>query len=62
MHVAHLNVYLEWEDKMVQGRCMRCKRQVEIVNAQEIRMKNGMRAARGTCPICNTIVMRIIGR
>ena len=36
---------------MVKGRCMKCKKQVEMKNIKEITMKNKMRAAKGVCPI-----------
>jgi DNA-directed RNA polymerase subunit RPC12/RpoP len=47
---------------MVEGRCMKCKKQVEIKNPQEVVMKNGMKAVKGTCPTCGTKVFRILGK
>ena len=47
---------------MAQGRCMKCKTQVEIKNEQNIVMKNGMKAAKGTCGKCGTKVFRILGK
>lgn len=47
---------------MVKGRCMRCKKQVEIKNGKEIVMKNKMRAMKGVCPKCDTKVFRILGK
>lgn len=47
---------------MVEGRCMKCKKNVEIKNPQEIVMKNGMKAVKGTCPICGTKVFKIVGK
>ena len=44
------------------GRCMKCKKQVEIKGAKELTMKNGMKAAKGECPTCGTKVFRIIGK
>ena len=47
---------------MVEGRCMKCKAQVEIKNSKEVTMKNGMKAAKGTCGKCGTNVFRILGK
>jgi len=47
---------------MVKGRCMKCKKQVEIKNGKEITMKNKMQAMKGECPKCGTKVFRILGK
>ncbi len=47
---------------MVAGRCMKCKGEVEIKDAKEVVMKNGMKAAKGTCGKCGTKVFRILGK
>jgi len=47
---------------MVEARCMKCKKQVEIKNPEEVVMKNGMKAMKGVCPVCGTKVFRIIGK
>ena len=47
---------------MVEGRCMKCKAQVEIKSAKEVTMKNGMRAMKGVCGKCGTNVFRIMGK
>jgi DNA-directed RNA polymerase subunit RPC12/RpoP len=47
---------------MPTGRCMKCKKQVEIKDPKTITMKNGMEAAQGTCPVCGTKVFRILGK
>jgi len=47
---------------MVEGRCMKCKKQVEIKDAEEVTMKNGMSAMKGVCPDCGTKVFRILGK
>ena len=44
------------------GRCMKCKKQVEIVDEKEVIMKNGMKAVTGTCPDCSTKVFKITGK
>ena len=41
---------------------MKCKKQVEIKNPEEVVMKNGMKAAKGECPVCSTKVFRILGK
>jgi len=47
---------------MVQGRCMKCKKQVDIKDGKETVMKNGMKAMKGLCPACGTKVFRILGK
>lgn len=47
---------------MPEGRCMKCKKSVEIKNGEKIVMKNGMEAIKGVCPECGTKVFRIIGK
>jgi len=47
---------------MAEGRCMKCKKQVEIKDAKEIIMKNGMKALSGVCGECSTKVFKIIGK
>jgi len=45
------------------GRCLRCRKQVEIKDAEEVTMrKTGNIAVRGKCPICGTTIYRIIGK
>ena len=47
---------------MVEGRCMKCKKSVEMKDVEEVVMKNGMKAAKGVCPVCGTKVFRILGK
>ncbi|MBI2664198.1 hypothetical protein HYX10_02545 [Candidatus Woesearchaeota archaeon] len=47
---------------MAQGRCMKCKKQVDIKDAKEVTMKNKMKAMKGVCGKCGTKVFRIIGK
>lgn len=47
---------------MVEGRCMKCRVQVEIKDPEEVEMKNGMMAMKGVCPTCGTKVFRITGK
>jgi hypothetical protein len=34
---------------MIETRCMKCKKQVEVKDAQDAVMKNGMKAISGVC-------------
>ncbi|MFQ6020762.1 MAG: DUF5679 domain-containing protein [Candidatus Aenigmatarchaeota archaeon] len=47
---------------MVEGRCMKCRKQVEIKDGKEVTLKNGMLAIKGVCENCGTKVFRIIGK
>ena len=47
---------------MTEGRCMKCKKQVEITDAKETVTKNNMRMLKGKCPVCGTTVCRILGK
>ena len=47
---------------MVEGRCMKCRKSVEIKNGKEVIMKNGMKAMKGACGKCSTTVFRILGK
>lgn len=41
--------------------CVKDKQKVEIQNPQQITMKNGKPAVKGTCPKCGNSVFRIGG-
>lgn len=47
---------------MTKGRCMKCRKEVEIKDGKEVTMKNGMKAMKGSCGACNTKVFRILGK
>ena len=47
---------------MARGRCMKCRKEVEIQDGKEVTMKNGMRAVKGQCSTCGTKVFRILGK
>ena len=47
---------------MVEGRCMKCKKQVEMKDPKNETMKNGMLMAKGKCPKCGTTVCKILGK
>ena len=41
--------------------CVKCKAKREF-EGEEVTLKNGRKAAKGTCPVCGTTVMRILGK
>ena len=47
---------------MPEGRCMKCKKQVEISGGKESVTPNKMRMLKGKCPKCATTVCRILGK
>ncbi len=46
---------------MAEGYCVKCKAKREIVSAVEEVMKNGRKAIKGKCPICGTVMFKILG-
>lgn len=44
---------------MVQAYCVKCRKMVEMKNPQQVALKNGRPAVRGTCPETGTTVFRI---
>ncbi len=44
------------------ARCMRCKEEVDVTNPQEVEIKPGTWAVKGTHAKCGTKVFRIIGK
>lgn len=47
---------------MVQGRCMKCKKQVDIQSGKEVVSANHMRMMKGSCAKCGTTVCKILGK
>lgn len=45
---------------MVEARCMKCKKNVEVKDGQQIIMKNGRPALTGLCSLCGTKVFKIL--
>ena len=39
--------------------CFKCRAKREIQNPENVTLKNGRPAVRGTCPVCGTTVFRI---
>jgi hypothetical protein len=46
---------------MAEAYCVKDKEKVEVQNPEQIIMKNGKPALKGTCPKCGTKVFRIGG-
>ncbi len=46
----------------MEGYCVKCKTKREISNGGEVTMKNGRKAMKGNCPVCNTGMFRILGK
>jgi len=44
---------------MTQAYCVKCRKKVEMKNAQSVTLKNGKPATKGQCPNCGTKVFRI---
>lgn len=44
------------------GRCMSCKKQVEIKDGVESKTKKGTRILKGVCATCGTKVCRLLGK
>jgi len=42
-----------------EGYCVKCKSKKEMVDPEEIVMKNGRPATKGTCPDCGTKIFKI---
>ncbi len=47
--------------ELTQAYCVKCKAKREMKNPQNVTMKNGRKAAKGTCPVCGTTLFRIGG-
>jgi hypothetical protein len=41
---------------------MKCKTQRDMKDPKEVVMKTGMRAAKGSCPVCGTGMYKILGK
>ena len=50
------------EQKKYEGRCLKCRVQVEISEPKNVVMKNGLSAIKGVCGKCGTKVFRILGK
>ncbi len=48
-----------WRCALASGYCVKCKATREILDPQQITMKNGRSAMQGTCPVCGTKIFKI---
>lgn len=46
---------------MPEGYCVKCKARKEISGAVEETMKNGRKAIKGKCPVCDTVIFKFLG-
>ena len=46
---------------MAEGYCVKCKASKEIAEGVEVVMKNGRKAIKGKCPVCGTVMFKILG-
>ena len=46
---------------MADGYGVKCKAKQEIADAVEETMKNGRKAIKGKCPVCGTVMFKILG-
>jgi hypothetical protein len=46
---------------MTEGYCVKCKAKKDIADGVEEVMKNGRRAIKGKCPVCGTVMFKILG-
>lgn len=44
----------------MEGRCMKCKAQKEMVKTEEVKMKNGRPAMKGQCGVCGCKMYKIL--
>jgi uncharacterized Zn finger protein (UPF0148 family) len=47
---------------MAEGYCVKCKGKKEMVGPQDVVLKNGKKAVKGTCPDCGTGMFKITGK
>jgi Domain of unknown function (DUF5679) len=47
------------EGQVAEGYCVKERKKVEILNPQQVTMKNGRPAIQGTCPDCGTKIFKI---
>ncbi len=46
---------------MAKGYCVKCKMKREMKNPKQVKMKNGRKATKGSCPVCGVPMYRIGG-
>ena len=48
-------------NNMSDAYCVKCKAKKEVQNPEQVTMKNGRKALKGTCPDCGTKMFKIGG-
>ena len=46
----------------MEGYCVKCKAKKAMKDPHEVTMKNGRKAAQGTCPDCGTGMYKMLGK
>lgn len=44
------------------GYCVKCKEKRDVTGDVTVSPKNGSKVAKGKCPVCSTVVCRILGK
>ncbi len=52
---------LKFSITMASMYCVKCRAKKEVANPEQVTMKNGKKALRGTCPDCGTKMFKIGG-
>ncbi len=50
------------KESLMTGYCLKCKSKKEISEPVEVVMKNKMKALKGKCPDCTTVIFKILGK
>lgn len=50
------------EEEVMEAYCVKCKEKREMQEPEEVEMKNGRLAMKGTCAVCGTGMYRIMGK
>lgn len=61
-YIYKVKSLIKIKSKIMEGYCVKCKSKKEIKDANEVTMKNGRKALKGSCPTCGTGMFRILGK
>jgi len=56
-----LGYSLLFKSNLMEGYCVKCKAKSEMVDSEEVTMKNGRAAMKGKCSKCGTGMYKILG-
>lgn|GEM_PF-221045 len=59
--LKNLNLKGGADGNMSTAYCVKCKDKKEVSNPEQVTMKNGRKALKGTCPDCGTKMFKIGG-